>query len=174
MTTLNDRAAFLTEHYVYEINMLRWTHATLAGTEEGFLANSLIESFCVHARALMDFYNSNPRADDIVATHFIRSGQFSANAISLIPTDIRTRVNKQIAHLTAARENPSKKVDDADRQTLLTAIETDHTAFKQAVDSQYANCFSREQTFVATVLAVGQSPASATNQIQGFSWSSVP
>jgi hypothetical protein len=170
MTALTDPVAYLTEHYVYEVNMLRWTHAMLAGMPEGFPANALIESFCVHARALMDFYKSNPRGDDVVATHFIQSGQFSANATQQIPPDIRERVNKQIAHLTAGRESPLKKVDTTDRQTLLAAIDADHTAFKSAVDPQYANCFQNERTFAATVIAVGGAPAAATNHVQFLSW----
>lgn len=169
MATLNDPAAYLAEHYVYEVNMLRWTHAMLAGTPEGFNANALIESFCVHARALMDFYKCTPQQDDVTALDFISSGQFNASATSQVPSDVRIRVNKQIAHLTASRENPPQKVDGQDRQTLLNAIEADHTAFKNAVDTQYAQCFGDEKTFTATVVAVGSSPASATNHVQFIS-----
>ena len=166
MATLIDPAAYLAEHYVYELNMLRWTQATLTETPEGFNANALIESFCVHARALMDFYKSRPRQDDVTAQDFTSSGQFSANGTSQIPSDVRTRVNKQIAHLTASRENAPQKVDYADRQTLLSAVELDHTAFKSAVQPQYAQCFRDERTFPVTGIAVGNSGASATNHVQ--------
>jgi hypothetical protein len=164
MATLTDPAAYLAQHYVYELNMLRWTDAQLRVTPTGFLANALIESFCVHARALMDFYKSSGRGDDVVATDFITAGQFAARATSQISPDIRDRVNKQVAHLTGARENPTKKVDKADRKTLLTAIEADHTAFKNAVNAQFVGCFKKELAVTSSVSVSGN--ASATNAIQ--------
>jgi len=142
-----DPVFYLSEHYVYEVNMLRWTYHALAVATDRFCINVLIESFCVHARALLDFYESCPRKpDDVVATDFITVitlRPFDAAATSRLPTDVRTRVNKQIAHLTAGREN-AKKINEADRLALLRAIEVDHAAFKNAVDKKYEHCFGKE------------------------------
>lgn len=175
MATLSDPVAYLSEHYVYEVNMLRWTHAMLAMVPESFPANALIESFCVHARALWDFYSppQNPQRDDVLARDFATSWTHTTTATSQLATDLRTRINKQIAHLTTGRENPSKKVDTADRQALLTAIEADHAAFKSAVDQQFANCFIDELKSTLTIQVPAQgslhlpsgSP-SATNAVQ--------
>lgn len=163
MVTLNNPAAYLAEHYIYEVNMLRETHRQLASATDTCLRNALMESFCVHARALLDFYKSMPRGDDVVATHFVPSSQFTAAATAQLPNDLRTRVNKQIAHLTASREN-STKIDGQDRQTLLNAIDADHASFKAAAvsQSQYSNCFDGEIQYVA----VPDGGPSATNIVQ--------
>ncbi len=174
MATLNDPAAYLKEHYVYEINMLRLTHAMLAMVPEGALANALIESFSVHARALWDFYAPPPRPkpDDVTALDFASSWLPSSTQTYQIASDIRQRINKQIAHLTTGRENPSQKVDITDRQALLAAIEADHNAFKAAVDPRFSNCFSDEAQTVLTIqvpvqgnVTVPVGPPSATNAV---------
>lgn len=167
MVTLNDSVAYLAEHYIYEINMLRETHRRLGSTSDQMLANALIESFCVHARALLDFYKSTPQDDDVVAHDFVTPAQFTATATRQVPNDIRKRVNKQIAHLTAAREN-ANRINDGDRQQLLTAIETDHAAFKAAALNiqKFANCFIGE--IAAIAVPVG-SVHSATNVVQASS-----
>jgi len=144
---VRDPVAYLAEHYVYEVNMLRATHWLLASAADQALANALIESFCVHARTLLDFFKSNPIGDDVVATHFVTAGHFRATATSQLSADVRTRVNKQVVHLTASREN-AIKINDVDRLALLTAIEADHKAFKNAVDPQYANCFVGELVYI--------------------------
>ncbi len=56
--TLPGRATYLKEHYVYELNMLRLTNEHIKAATEQVLKNVLIESFCVHARTLIDFYNN--------------------------------------------------------------------------------------------------------------------
>jgi hypothetical protein len=166
MVTLSDPAAYLAEHYIYEVNMLRWTYNSLLNTRQGFEANALIESFCVHARALLDFYKSSPKGDDIVASFFVSSGNFVPKNTAALPRVLRERINKQIAHLTAEREKPLKKIDGADRTALISAIEADHASFKNSVDSQYLGCFANELPSGGPQLVVGGSPASATGHIQ--------
>ena len=171
MANLTDPAAYLAEHYIYEINMLRGLHQALPsaiinrnkGTLEACIANALIEAFCIHARSLLDFYQCISKQDDVVASDFTLAGSFAPNATVQLPPDIRTRMNKQIAHLTGAREYASK-IDENDRQALLVAIEVDHTAFKNAIDPRYATCFANEVP--ATInLNVSGNP-SATNAVQ--------
>lgn len=113
-------------------------------------ANALIESFAVHARNLMDFFLSTPKGDDAVAAHFTATGTFAATATCAIPKDLRTRLNKQIAHLTYSRTN-AVKIGAADRQALLQALESDHAAFKQAVAPPFSGSFKNEVAYVSTV-----------------------
>ena len=148
--------AYLAEHYLYEVNMLRAAHGLLASAASQAHANALIESFAVHARNLMDFFLSAARGDDAVASHFTASGTFAATATRAIPGDLRTRLNKQIAHLTYSRTG-AVKIGIADRQALLQALECDHAAFKQAVAPAFSAAFRNELAFVPT--AAMPSPA---------------
>jgi hypothetical protein len=176
MPSLKDPATYLTKHYVYEVNMLRAAHRALATAKDWTLKdeltdqaakNALIESFCVHARALLDFYKSTARGDDVVATNFIASGKFAAATTSQLPGDIRDRVNKQIAHLTESREN-ANWIDADALNTLLVAIETDHAAFRKAVEPQFAGCFTGELQIPIMPIAPGSTP-SATNVFRSVS-----
>jgi len=59
------------EHLPYEIDMLRSTYHRLANLPniDTDIRNALIESFCVHARALLDFFsNRSTDATDAIAT----------------------------------------------------------------------------------------------------------
>ena len=171
MANLTDPAAYLAEHYVYEINMVRGIYRTLPsaiakrskGELEACTANALIEAFCIHARVLLDFYKCVSKKDDVVASDFTQSGSFTPIATAKLPPDIRTRMDKQIAHLTGARENASKIVQ-LDRDALISAIEADHAAFKNAIDPQYAGCFTKEMPAVCLLNA--SASQSATNTIQ--------
>lgn len=149
MTSPFATPAFLAEHYLYELNMLRAAHALLPRMATQALANALIESFVVHARNLMDFFLSAPRGDDAVAAHFTADGTFAAAATRAVPKDLRIRLNKQIAHLTYSRTN-AVKIGDGDRQALLQALESDHTAFKQSVAPRFAGSFKNEVAYVST------------------------
>jgi hypothetical protein len=135
--------SFLAEHYVYEINMLRFTYRLLRRPQETGVANALIESFVIHSRALMDFFGKGETKDDVKATHFTIGNVFSALATSTVSPDIRSRMNKQIAHLTYSREG-ARKISRADRLILLRAIEIDHAAFKQSVAPPFVECFDEE------------------------------
>lgn len=170
MAKLNDPVAYLAEHYVYEINMLRTTYHALnsprlllisGDTFSWCVKNALIEAFSIHARVLLDFYLCNPRNDDVVATDFTVPGATVGSNTAGLPSDLKVKINKQVAHLTATREN-TVKIDDSDRQTLFNAIEADHVAFKAAVRPQFSGCFSKETILSFTVPATSPS---ATNSI---------
>lgn len=138
--------AFLAEHYVYEIKMLRTTYQLLSCTTEQGRANAFIESFIIHARVLIDFFESEPKRDDAVAAHFTRAGTFAAVATKSISRDLRRKMSKQIAHLTYSRGGPDK-IGAADRLTLLQALEKDHEDFKRQVATEFVACFSNEPAF---------------------------
>lgn len=111
-TRRNDdelRAAL--EHLYYEIKMLQGTMALLAtdATGDSFLTNVLIESFTIHARALMHFlYPSGPIQDtDVLAEDFFDDaghwGKIRPDEPAVFGK-ARGRVNKEIAHLTYDRQ----------------------------------------------------------------------
>lgn len=138
--------------------------------------NALIESFWMHARSLADFYASvkGKSNDDVFATDFIVPGQVVGPQPAQIQIDIRTRVNKQIAHMTIKRET-TVKLDINEIKGALQAVEACHNAFKSAVSPQYAGCFAEMRPPVSSILfthgATG-THQSATNATQSVSTAS--
>ena len=153
-------ADFLAEHYVYEIKMLRTAYQLLSHAKEQGRANALIEVFVLHARVLIDFFDSRPRRDDAVAGHFTGTGTFAATATKSICQGLRRRISKQIVHLTYARTG-ANKIDSSDRLTLLQALEADHAEFKRQVAPEFAACFCNEQPFGLVVSAIRSAPAAS-------------
>jgi hypothetical protein len=97
------------QHLHYEV----WMFLTLARAlstgvfGEGPLSNAALESFTVHARALLEFFfGDKPRLDDVVADDFVGGqGKWSElrGEMPAILADLRDRVGTEVAHLTYAR-----------------------------------------------------------------------
>jgi hypothetical protein len=86
----------------YEIDMLRDTYRMLAEAPTDVHKNALIEAFCVHARNLIDFFMCRKSGDAVVTeftTGFIRQLDDTVDPLKTI----RTRMNKQIFHMTKVR-----------------------------------------------------------------------
>lgn len=106
----DDDLKAASDHLHYEIQMLRGTMALLASGAIGtsILSNALIESFTIHARALMDFlYPKQSKESDVLAEDFFDD----ANTwVATRPDEppafgtARGRVNKEIAHITYDRQ----------------------------------------------------------------------
>src|SRR4051812_15520321 len=62
-----DRAAIrddlIADHIPYDIAMMRHTHEGLGGTARGTCRNAYIESFAIHARSLICFFNGKHGSD---------------------------------------------------------------------------------------------------------------
>jgi hypothetical protein len=61
------------DHILYEVKMLQMTYRLLQEPwYSGWIGNALIESFCIHARALIEFFDCNTSESDeqVCATHF--------------------------------------------------------------------------------------------------------
>ncbi len=102
-------------HYEYRMftSLARGMASGIAG--EGVINNALLEAFTIHARALLKFlYGQNPRADDVIADDFFPTSlewkKVRPKMTKLLET-VRTRVGKEVAHLTYARldVNPETK-----------------------------------------------------------------
>lgn len=105
-------------HLLYEINMLLGTAEILmypnrtiaACLSDDVLKNSVLESYLVHLRNLKDFLWEVPRQDDITAGQFCstkcdrQSSKSKDKLANLSINQIKTRINKQISHLTRARK----------------------------------------------------------------------
>ena len=108
--------AYSAEHVAYEVDMFFGlaeilsspTRSISASSADGvrIVNNSLVESFGIHLRNMIDFlYLDNPRPSDVVAADFCISGQWEdlRPAISQILDITRVRANKELAHLSTDR-----------------------------------------------------------------------
>jgi hypothetical protein len=70
--------------------------------------NALLESFTIHARALLDFlYAEKPKLDDVIAEdYFADPAQWESIRPAKTTTlqTVHRRVGKEVAHLTYARQ----------------------------------------------------------------------
>jgi len=109
----------LTHHLHYEIGMLGATYTALSTGFFGTLINNaLIESFCIHARALIEFFENKQGGG---ASRFT-GGTYSAAHLGSLD-GIKKKLNTQIAHLTDLRTtDPDEKIGSSDRETLFKAL----------------------------------------------------
>ena len=103
-------------HLHYEISML-FEAVKLAGTapQPSSLWNAVLESALVHARVLFDFFDPNPgtrkNLDDVIAADFFSGGWQGPNWETKV-SDLRSRINKKVAHLSYSRvENEIWELD---------------------------------------------------------------
>jgi hypothetical protein len=158
------REEFFDEHFPYEVDMLRGSYQLLqrAGAfgalnqdERRQLANALIESFCVHARNLIDFFKGKsafiPR-DFTIAAYRPPSGKIAGEA--------NQRITWQISHFTANRtKHVDGKIDDKERREILLALEREIQRFREGLTEDYkARWRVPEQ---ALTIKVGEAGASS-------------
>ncbi len=98
------------QHLLYEYDMLNVTALGLAsgiGGESSPLNNALLESFVIHARNLLHFFfPEQPYATDVLAQHYFPTPAEWVGIRGDMPevlADVRSRANKEMAHLTYDR-----------------------------------------------------------------------
>lgn len=103
------------DHLRYEIAMFIHTASALGTGWFGreVIHNALLESFVIHARALVYFfYPANPQPDDVVVNDFFEDDSTWENAVPPMSHSIeliRPRTAKEVAHLTYARLNVTEE-----------------------------------------------------------------
>jgi hypothetical protein len=120
-------------HLVYEIDMLRETIFRIGRSGDKVLNNALIESFCVHARNLIEFFQK-PRG----AGRYVRPGYKAFDNVDISP-DIK-RLNNQISHLLDGRTaDNSGKIDGRERARLYELIAHEIRTFKGTLKDEYSS-----------------------------------
>jgi hypothetical protein len=129
----------LGHHLPYEFEMLQGTYLALEkGGHDTIIANALIESFCIHARQLVEFFNNQQGRR---ATEFTGGNYVAAHLGSL--GDTATKLNTQIAHLTGQRTtDDTKKIGPDDRRKLLTALEREAQNFAAHLSQNHKGIFA--------------------------------
>jgi hypothetical protein len=146
-------------HFPYELWMLEETYERLKGLGSGVCRNILIESFCIHARNLIEFYRGSEKNDYMKAKFFTKDGIYKPKHVGdpdgEIGRELYGKLNQQIAHLTKDRtSDPGKKIGHAAREAIFEAIQKETALFVSLMDSPLA----------ATIKTRGPN-ASATNAI---------
>ncbi len=102
-----------TEHLLYEMKMLVGTANEIPGAANQPVAKyAFIESFALHARALLEFFYDSPQDDDVAAEHFVSDWPTTRPALKPVLRDVWTKVGKQIAHLTYKRLSIHQQAKD--------------------------------------------------------------
>lgn len=145
---------FSKEHLLYELRMFRvlakifiegklMLNSNSAEIRET-VNNSLVESFAIHSRNLIDFfYRDKGKSDDIFASYYFDDPDQWTKVRPVEDTKltgiIRTRANKEVGHLTALRLNVEahkKGWDEIARQAFPFLGEV-LLAFVNAASSRY-------------------------------------
>jgi hypothetical protein len=132
----------------YELNMLIRTHGLLIATGlERTVANALIESFCIHARNLDEFFQSSGgRRPDT-----LKASSFTTNYVPLrsLPKALKTRINQQITHLSSGRtHNPHELVNQTDRHQMFIMLVSEAVHFGEHLKPEFRGwkyCISFDQ-----------------------------
>jgi len=126
-------------HLPYELEMLRATHERLdLPPADQVLCNTLIESFCLHARLLLEFFENKQgkRAKDYTG------GSYKAAHLASLTKAERNKLNTQIAHMSGQRTvDSSKKIGLSLRAKLITALEREANEFKNQLSSEFKQMF---------------------------------
>ena len=84
----DDELREASDHLFYELWMLGRTARLLAMGVfgDGPVKNAVLESFTIHARALLQFFfPSNPRSDDVIAADFLSNAVVWEDARGAMP-----------------------------------------------------------------------------------------
>jgi hypothetical protein len=134
----------LEHHVVYEVNMLRHTFGFLhLPAWSPALLNAIIESFCVHARNLIDFFDeksATPGQSNFVGAKHFCSDEYKPWSRGSPSTDLRGRLNKQISHISYERTSRNQeKVGPKEQLELVRLIEGELEIFAKFLRKPYAS-----------------------------------
>jgi hypothetical protein len=127
----------LTHHLRYEIDMLRCTFGRLHNPLlHECDKNAFIESFCIHARNLIDFFRGNgkncARAADFTVHRIYEVRSLTKTGL---PDDLYGKLSEQIAHLTYQRtKDPTRQIGAQELQQLSDLIEDEAVNFRCHLD----------------------------------------
>lgn len=123
------------DFFAYEVWMMRETAGRLArGEADTVIRNALLESFLIHARALVGFFDRRVKDDDIIARDYVPTW---AETIPQSLRDECDRINKQVAHLTTTRHTAAVPEKQHDVAAILQQLEDLIGRFLPLVDSAH-------------------------------------
>lgn len=119
-------AELLHHHVKYEFEMLRDTYAQIGSHNDPIIANALIESFCVHARGLFEFFqktNGARKYADAAYTPFAGGDETRRGQLT-------RKLNNQVSHVMDGRTaDPSLKIGDTERAEMFALLSAEYANF---------------------------------------------
>ena len=126
---------FFTHHLPHEIEMLRATYELARAARPPAEHEALAESFLLHARNLIEFFQDRPTCD--FDPRMFTAGSYQLNrdfAEGTLP-----RINRQIGHLTVKRTiQEADRLGPRDWALILRALEEEIARFTKALRKDYA------------------------------------
>jgi hypothetical protein len=139
----------INEHLPYEIDMLRSTYRQVQIAAKNQASETLeqrvhrfsfIESFCIHARSLIDFFeNHQTHPTDVSAANFTIGFATNLDRSKEPLKTLRAKLNKQIFHLTTDRTilTADKFDGGVDGRAILNLIEPEIVRFTSCLASDF-------------------------------------
>jgi hypothetical protein len=126
----------LLDHLKYEIKMLNWTSKPPKQLVEE-QACAFDESFCMHARVLIDFFHfdlkgkDKPKFENDAFAEYFTDGNYASAAMSKELIKLWRKISVQIAHLSYKRPDCLNSIGKTEREKLHKLIEEDIEKFEQ-------------------------------------------
>jgi hypothetical protein len=128
-------ARVICEHLSYEISMLTMTNELLnKNIDSEIVRNALFESFCIHARQILDFLNNKQgtKVNSIADEEFLATKSTEAFA------KYDRKINTQIAHLTLIRNyQANDRLNNSDRMEILSSILADIQSLSNHIKNSF-------------------------------------
>lgn len=145
MGSRDEKNKFLDEHVAYELQMLRYTHGRMQSETDPLLWNTLMESFCIHARNLHAFLvNKRGRGSKAgkSSTNNFKAKDFSktykVDQLNALKGPLLSRVDLQLFHMGKQRGNVKNvKLDrKSDIKNINQWVENDLKDFAEAIKKE--------------------------------------
>lgn len=134
---------FFTLHLPHEIDMLRATYELARAARPAAEHEALADSFLMHARNLIEFFQDRPSCD--FDPRMFTGGSYPLNR-DFVADTILPRINRQIGHLTVKRTaQEADKLGPRDWALILRALEEEIARFTKALRKDYAEKWSPHQ-----------------------------
>ena len=135
-------------HLLYEVLMLMGTRECIyAGEAETIKHNALVESFCIHARLLIDFFEGHKPA----SAETFAEPTYVAFKEGPLAHSIVKRINAQIAHLSLRRTvDPSRKLDHATLEQIFLRLTMEIANFRRHLKPEYRSLWPTSLDVPAT------------------------
>jgi hypothetical protein len=161
--TQTEKEEFLKEHLPYEVDMLRATYSLLQTASPNAVGFALIESFCVHARNLIEFskIKKSCNFDPRWFTENLKLDKRFVDGGALV------KITEQISHLSANRRSlQTEKIGLKFREKVYEAIEDELERWEKCLNPGWrAHWKPPINARVPTPIFTGTAGLGATNQI---------
>ena len=125
----------LHHHLKYEMDMLNATYSRIGKVSDPVIANAVIESFGLHARALMEFFEKKRGARFYAGDSY---KPFDGSGKSRREILVK-KLNNQIAHLLDGRTAKlAEKIGPDDQRDLHALITAEYAKFMGCLKPEYA------------------------------------